>query len=64
MQVLTISTKNKAIRDKIIWFLKHLENEGVEIILQEDIEDLKLLAATIKDKSIPYRNWSGSASSR
>ncbi len=57
MQVLTISTKNKATKDKIIWFLKHLENEGVDIISQEDIEDLKLLAETRKEKSIPFSEY-------
>lgn len=46
MQTITISVKNEDIRDKIIWFLKHFENDGVEIMSQEDIEDLKLLAAT------------------
>jgi len=57
MQVLTINVKNKEARDKIIWFLKHLENEGVEIISQEDIEDLKLLAATRGDESISFAEY-------
>jgi len=57
MQVLTINVKNKEARDKIIWFLKHLENEGVEIISQEDIEDLKLLVATRGDESISFTEY-------
>ena len=39
MQTITVSVKNKDIRDKIIWFLRHFENEGVEIISQDDIEE-------------------------
>ncbi|MFQ5456651.1 MAG: hypothetical protein ACE5EA_10720 [Nitrospirota bacterium] len=57
MQTFTIAIKNKEIRDKIIWFLKHLESEGVEIMSQEDIEDLKLLAVTRKEESIPFSEY-------
>ncbi len=57
MQTLTISIKNKDIMDKIIWFLKHLEKEGVEIMSQEDMEDLKLLAATRGEESIPFHEY-------
>jgi hypothetical protein len=57
MQTITVSVKNKEIRDKIIWFLRHFENEGVEIISQDDIEDLKLLAETRKEKSIPFSEY-------
>ncbi len=57
MQTITISVKNEAIRDKIIRFLKHLESEGVEIMPQEDIEDLKLLMATRGEKSVPFSEY-------
>ncbi|MFH2045089.1 MAG: hypothetical protein ABIK92_08070 [Pseudomonadota bacterium] len=57
MQTVTISIKNKEIRDKIIWFLKHLESEGVEIVSQEDIEDLKLLAVTRGEDSILFSEY-------
>lgn len=57
MQTVSIYIKNKETRDKIIWFLKHLESEGVEIISQEDIDDLKLLAVTRKEKSIPFSEY-------
>ena len=57
MQTITINIKNKEIREKIIWFLKHLESEGVEIASQEDIEDLKLLAATREEGIIPFSEY-------
>jgi len=38
-------------------FLKHLESEGVEIMSQEDIDDLRLLAATREEKSIPFSEY-------
>lgn len=57
MKTLTITIKNEETKDRIIWFLKHLENEGVEIMSQEDIEDLRLLAATRCEESIPFSEY-------
>jgi len=57
MQTITISSQKKEVMDKIMWFLKHLENEGVEIIKEEDMEDLKLLASTRREKSIPFSEY-------
>ena len=57
MKTVTISIKNEETKDRIIWFLKHLESEGVEIMSQEDLEDLKLLAATRGEKSIPFSEY-------
>jgi len=57
LQTITISVKNEDIRDKIIWFLKHLESEGVQIMPQEDMEDLKLLTVTRGEKSIPFSEY-------
>jgi hypothetical protein len=57
MQVLTISVTTHDVKEKIIWFLKHLESEGVEIVSQEDIDDLKLLAATRGEMSISFEEY-------
>jgi hypothetical protein len=46
METLTLNIRNKQTSEKILWFLKHFEKDGVEIIEREDWEDLKLLAAT------------------
>lgn len=57
MQTLTIAIKNKDTGDKIKWFLKLLESEGVEIMNQDDFEDLKLLALTRNDESISFSEY-------
>ncbi len=57
MKTVTITIKDEDTKDRILWFLKHLENEGVEIMSQEDIEDLKLLAETRGEESIPYSEY-------
>jgi len=40
-----------------MWFLKHLKNDGLEIISKEDMDDLKLLKATRKEESIPFDEY-------
>ncbi len=57
MQLVTISIKSEDIKDKIIWFLEQLKNEDVEIMSQEDVDDLKLLAATRGEESIPFSEY-------
>jgi len=57
MNTVTIGIKNEETKDKIMWFLKHLENEGVEIISEEDIEDLKILSATRGEESVPFSEY-------
>ena len=57
MQALTINIKNKSTSEKILWFLKHFTNEGVEIVSQEDMEDLKLLATTRDEPSISFDEY-------
>ena len=54
METLTLNIKNKQTSEKILWFLKHFEQEGVEIIEKEDLEDLKLLAKTRKEETISF----------
>ncbi len=57
MQAITINVKDKNTGEKIIWFLNRLKDDGVEILSQEDFEDLKLLAATRNEKSIPFDEY-------
>lgn len=40
-----------------MWFLEHLKNDGLEIISKEDMDDLKLLKATRKEKPIPFDEY-------
>ena len=41
MQLITVSVETEDVKNKILWFLEHLKNEGVEIISQEDASDLR-----------------------
>jgi len=54
MQSITINIDNDKIVDKVIWLLEHFKNDGLEIILREDIDDLNLLKATRHEDSIPF----------
>jgi len=40
-----------------MWFLKHLKNDGLEIVSKKDMDDLKLLKATRKEGSIPFDEY-------
>jgi len=57
MQIVTVSIKTEDIKDKIIWFLKHLEQDGVEIVSQEDINDFQLLMATRAEQSVSFSEY-------
>jgi len=57
MQSITININNEKLADKVMWFLKHLKNDGLEIVSKEDMDDLKLLKATRKEKSIPFDEY-------
>ena len=57
MEVLTLNIKNKNTSEKLLWFLKHFEEDGVEIIKKEDLEDLKLLTATRNETAIPFEEY-------
>ncbi len=57
MQILTISVQTSDIRDKILSFLKQIENQGVEILSQEDTDDYRLLAATRNEQSISFAEY-------
>ncbi|KOR33308.1 hypothetical protein TI05_01795 [Achromatium sp. WMS3] len=57
MHIVTLSIKTEDIKDKIIWFLKHLEQDGVEIVSQEDINDFQLLMATRAEQSVSFSEY-------
>ncbi len=56
MHTITINVKNKDVFQKINNFINTLKDE-VEIVSQEDIEDLKLLAETRNEESIPFEKF-------
>jgi len=57
MQSLTVNIKNNALTDKVLWMLKHFENDGVEVSSVENIDDLKNLKATRNEPSIPFSEY-------
>ena len=57
MQSIVINIKNKDITEKVLWMLKRFENDGVEITEKEDMEDLRLLAETRNEESIPFSEY-------
>ena len=57
MQTLTINIKESKTSEKVIWFLKQLEKDGVEVISQEDLNDLKLIAATRNEPSVSFEEY-------
>ena len=57
MQTLALNIKDKDTSEKILWLLEHFNKDEVEIVDQEDFYDLKLLAATRNEGSIPIEEY-------
>jgi hypothetical protein len=57
MQTLTLNIKNETLFKKVIWFLNHLKKDGLEIVSQEDLDDLKLLKATSDEETISFEEY-------
>lgn len=57
MYSITINIKNKKLVEKVSSMLEHFKDEGVEIVLKEDMDDLKLLRATREEESIPFDEY-------
>ncbi len=57
MKSITININNDKLAEKVTWLLEHLREDGLEIVSQEDLDDLKFLKATRKEKSIPFDEY-------
>ena len=57
MQSIIININNDKLVEKVTWFLERLKNDGLEIILKEDMDDLKFLKATREDDSISFDEY-------
>ena len=57
MHSVTINIHNDSLVDKVMWLLDHLKNDGLEVVEQEDIQDLKLLATTRDEKTISFEEY-------
>ena len=57
MKSFVINIKNEILVEKVIWLLEHFKNDGLEIVSNEDIEDLKLLKETRGEESISFNEY-------
>jgi hypothetical protein len=57
MKSITINFNNDRLAEKVIGLLELLKKEGLEIVLREDFEDLKLLKATRNEESVPFEEY-------
>ncbi len=57
MQTITINIQNENLTEKVLWFLEHLKDDGLEITSKEDIEDLKLLKETRDEQTISFEDY-------
>jgi hypothetical protein len=57
MKSITINFNNDRLAEKVIGLLELLTKEGLEIVLREDFEDLKLLRATRNEESVPFEEY-------
>jgi hypothetical protein len=57
MKTITININNEKLADKVTWLLEHLKQDGLEIVSKEDLDDLKLLMETRKDKAVPFDEY-------
>ncbi len=57
MQSITINIDNPQLAEKIYRLLGHFKKDGLEIVSKEDIDDLRLLAATRTEESVPFNEY-------
>lgn len=57
MHSITINISNDTLLEKVTWLLEHFRNDGLEIVSKEDVDDLKLLKATRKEKSVHFDEY-------
>ncbi|HID50915.1 MAG TPA: hypothetical protein EYP41_02615 [Anaerolineae bacterium] len=57
MESIIINIKDRQLADKILWLLEHFQEDGLEIISQEDWDDLQLLKATRSETTIPFDDY-------
>ena len=52
MHLITINISNDKLLNKDIWIIEHFKQDGLEIVSKEDMDDLKWLKATRKERSM------------
>jgi Txe/YoeB family toxin of Txe-Axe toxin-antitoxin module len=57
MQSITINISNDKLAEKITRLLEHFKNDGLEIMSKKDMDDLKLLKATRREKVFSFNKF-------
>ena len=57
MKSIVVNIQDDNLVDKVLWLLDHFKNDGVEVVLKEDMEDLKLLKETRNDEKINFEDY-------
>ena len=57
MQTLTLGFKDSATEEKILWFLNHFKDDGVEVLSKGDLSDLRAVIATRNDEKISLEDY-------
>lgn len=57
MKSLVLNIQNDSVAEKVLWMLEHFKDDGLEIVSNEDLEDLKLIKATRNDESVSFEEY-------
>ena len=57
MKSLVLNIQNDSVAEKVLWMLEHFKDDGIEIVSQEDLDDLKLIKDTRNDESISFEEY-------
>lgn len=57
MHTMTINIADEQTTEKVRWMLDHFRNDGVEIVSEEDLNDLKALQATRSEDSVSFEDY-------
>ena len=57
MESITINVRDGQMAERILWFLKHFEGEGLEIVSREDLDDLRLIKETRGEETISFEDY-------
>lgn len=57
MKSLVLNIQNDSVAEKVLWMLEHFKDDGIEIVSNEDLEDLKLIKETREEDSIPFEMY-------
>ncbi|NCC52071.1 MAG: hypothetical protein EOM20_12760 [Spartobacteria bacterium] len=57
MKTMTINILDDQTTEKVRWMLDHFRGDGVEIVSEEDLNDLKCLQATRSEESVTFEDY-------